>query len=255
MNLKQLIENADTRAGKAFAITIQALILVSLVSFSIDTLPDLSESARFWLYVIEVVTVSIFTIEYGLRVLVADDRLRFITSFYGLVDLVAILPFYISAGVDLRVARSLRLFRVFRIFKFARYSAALDRIKSAFIKIKEELILYVIATLLMVFLSSVGIYYFESEAQPRTFGSVFHCFWWAVVTLTTVGYGDVFPVTVGGRIFTAIVLFLGIGIIAVPTGLFASALTNTRKEPPEVIVRAPADVTSGTWPRDAKSHD
>ncbi len=96
--------------------------------------------------------------------------------------------------------------------------------------IREELVLYVIATLLMVFLSSVGIYYFESDTQPATFGSVFHCFWWAVVTLTTVGYGDVYPVTIGGRIFTAVVLFLGIGIIAVPTGLFASALTATRKE-------------------------
>jgi len=229
MNLKQIVEDYNAPAGKAFAVIIQLLILVSLVSFSIETLPDLSESTRYWLNVVEVGTVSIFTAEYLLRLLVADNRWRFVTSFYGVVDLIAILPFYLSTGVDLRAARSLRLFRVFRIFKFARYTAALDRIKIAFLKIREELALYVIATLLMVFLSSVGIYYFESDTQPERFGSVFHCFWWAVVTLTTVGYGDVFPVTVGGRIFTAVVLFLGIGIIAVPTGLFASALTNTRE--------------------------
>ena len=80
-----------------------------------------------------------------------------------------------------------------------------------------------------MFLSSVGIYYFECESQPEAFGSIFHCLWWAIVTLTTVGYGDVCPITIGGRIFTAVVLLLGIGVIAVPTGLFASALTKTNK--------------------------
>ncbi len=230
MTLKQIVEDTSTRAGKVFALVIQLLILVSLVSFSIETLPDLSDTSRYWLYLAEVVTVSVFTIEYALRILVADDRLRFVTSFYGLVDLVAILPFYISTGLDLRAVRVLRVFRVFRIFKFARYTAALDRIRDAFRTIREELVLYAIATLLMVFLSSVGIYYFESDSQPESFGSVFHCFWWAIVTLTTVGYGDVYPVTVGGRIFTAVVMLLGIGIIAVPTGLFASALTATKRD-------------------------
>jgi voltage-gated potassium channel len=225
MKLKQFVEE-----GKGFNLVIQALILVSLVTFSIETLPELSERARYWLYVVEVLTVSVFTIEYGLRILVADDRLRFVTSFYGVVDLVAILPFYVATGVDLRTVRVLRVFRVFRIFKFARYTQAIDRFKEAFRELREELVLFLVAALLAVFLSSVGIYYFEGEAQPETFGSVFHCMWWAVVTLTTVGYGDVYPVTVGGRVFTACVLVVGIGIIAVPTGLFASALTKGRKK-------------------------
>lgn len=225
MNLKKTIED-----GKTFNLVIQALILVSLISFCIETLPDLSDQARFWLYVVEVITVSLFTIEYGLRILVADNRLRFVTSFYGLIDFIAILPFYVATGIDLRTVRVLRIFRVFRIFKFLRYTKAIERFKDAFRELKEELVLFVIATVLMVFLSSVGIYYFEGESQPETFGSVFHCMWWAVVTLTTVGYGDVYPVTVGGRLFTAFVLFIGIGIIAVPTGLFASALTRPRKK-------------------------
>lgn len=224
MNLKTTIED-----GKAFNLVIQGLVLLSLICFCIETLPDLSDETRYWLYVTEVITVSIFTIEYGLRIFVADNRLKFITSFYGLIDLVAILPFYVATGIDLRTVRVLRIFRVFRIFKFLRYTKAIERFKVAFRDLKEELILFVIATVLTVFLSSVGIYYFEGEAQPETFGSVFHCMWWAVVTLTTVGYGDVYPVTVGGRVFTALVLLIGIGIIAVPTGLFASALTRTRK--------------------------
>ena len=230
MSLKTIVEDTDTRGGKIFALVIQALILVSLISFSVETLPNLSEQARWWLYVVEVVTVSIFTIEYGLRLLVASNRLRFVTSFYGLIDLISIVPFYLTTGVDLRTLRLLRLFRVFRIFKFLRYTQAIERFKDAFREIKEELVLYLMATLLLIFLSSVGVYYFEGEAQPATFGSIFHCLWWAVVSLTTVGYGDAAPITAGGRVFTSFVLLLGIGVIAVPTGLFASALTKTRRK-------------------------
>jgi voltage-gated potassium channel len=227
MSIKQIVENADAPAGRAFDLTIQAFIVISLFGFCVETLPDLSESARFWLFVVEVAVVAVFTIEYVARILVADDKLQFIFSFYGLIDLAAILPFYLSAGVDLRAVRVLRLFRVFRALKLLRYTKAIHRFKRAFLDIREELILYLFATSMLIFLSSIGIYYCESEAQPDAFGSVFHCFWWAIVTLTTVGYGDVFPVTVGGRIFTSLVLILGVGTVAVPSGLFASALTKS----------------------------
>jgi voltage-gated potassium channel len=230
MTLKKIVEDTDTRAGKIFDLTIESLILVSLVGFCLETLPNLSKETQFWLYAVEVVIVSVFTIEYGLRILVADNRWRFIFSFYGLIDLLAILPFYVSTGVDLRAVRAFRLFRVFRMFKFLRYTKAIQRYKRAFIEIREELVLYAIAAAIVLFLSSVGIYYFECETQPEQFGSMFHCLWWAIVTLTTVGYGDVVPVTVGGRIFTFFVLLLGIGTVAVPTGLMASALTRTREK-------------------------
>lgn len=228
MTLKKIIEDTDTQAGKAFDVTIQALIVLSLITFSIETLPNLSATLRYWLYVIEVVTVAIFSIEYACRIIVADHRLAYLFSFYGLVDLTAILPFYLTTGIDLRAVRILRLFRIFRVFKFFRYTEAIQRFKDAFSQIKEELVLYLIATGLMIYISSVGIYFFESEAQPEYFGSIFHCMWWAIVTLTTVGYGDVYPITVGGRIFTGIILLMGVGVIAVPAGLLASALTNTR---------------------------
>ncbi len=134
-----------------------------------------------------------------------------------------------SCPESICAVRALRVFRVFRVLKFLRYTKAMDRFKHTFHEVKDELVLFLVAAVLVVFLSSVGIYYFESEAQPKSFGSVFHCMWWAVVTLTTVGYGDIYPVTVGGRIFTSVILILGIGIIAVPTGLFTAAMRRTRE--------------------------
>jgi voltage-gated potassium channel len=226
MTLKQIIEQTDTRAGRVFDLSIQALIVLSLACFCVETLPDLSRPMRVWPRVLEIVTVAIFTIEYGLRILVADKRLRFIFSFYGLVDLAAILPFYLSTSVDLRSIRVFRMLRLFRAFKLFRYSKAIRRFGYAFSEIKEELVVYLVATGLIIFVSSVGIYYFENPTQPEDFRSIFHCLWWAIVTLTTVGYGDVYPVTVGGKIFTAVILLVGLGVVAVPAGLLASALTK-----------------------------
>ena len=117
-----------------------------------------------------------------------------------------------------------------RLLKLARYTVATDRIVRAFHLVREELILFYAIALLSLYLSSIGIYYFEHDAQPDKFASVFHAMWWSAVTLTTVGYGDVYPITAGGRIFTVVVLFIALGIIAVPTGLFASALSRLHGE-------------------------
>lgn len=230
MQLKRIIEENDTTAGKTFDLFIQFLIVLSLVSFSIETLPDLSVNTKIILNIAEVITVAIFTAEYLLRLIVADKKLKVIFSFYGLIDLIAILPFYIARGIDLRSIRIFRLFRLFRAFKVFRYSNAIQKFKSAFLSVKEEMILFLVATLFLLFIASVGIYYFENPAQPEQFKSIFHCLWWAVVTLTTVGYGDMFPITAGGKIFTSLIAIISIGIIAVPTGLLASALTKTIKE-------------------------
>lgn len=135
-----------------------------------------------------------------------------------------IAPFYLPTGIDLRAVRMLRFFRVFRILKFVRYSRAVERFREAFLDIKEELVVYLLGTVTVVFLATVGIYYFENEAQPEAFASVFHAFWWAIVTLTTVDYGDVYPMTVGGKVFASMVLLLGLGIVSVPPALVASAL-------------------------------
>ena len=135
--LKKIIENSDSKAGKLFDIFIQILIIISLICFSIETLPNISLLNRKFLNIIEISSIIIFTIEYILRIIVADNKIKFIFSFYGLVDLCAILPFYITRTIDLRSIRILRLFRILRIFKITRYNAALKRLGRTFIKIKE----------------------------------------------------------------------------------------------------------------------
>ena len=230
LRLKNIIEKTDTKAGRFFDLFIQALIVISLVTFTIETLPDLSNSFRQILSIVETVTVIIFTAEYLLRLSVTDKKLKFIFSFYGLIDLLAILPFYVAKGVDLRSIRIFRLFRLFRIFKVLRYSKAIQRFRKAFTSVKEELVLYMIATVFLLYISAVGIYYFENSIQPEKFKSIFDGLWWATATLTTVGYGDVYPITVGGKIFTFIILLIGLGIVAVPAGLIASALTETDRD-------------------------
>jgi voltage-gated potassium channel len=226
--LRQIVEENDTPAGRAFDLSIQALIVLSLVTFSIETLPDLSPRTQKWLYAVEVATVLAFTVEYLLRLALAERKLKFAFSFFGIIDLLAILPFFAATGLDLRSIRAFRFLRLFRAFKIVRYSKAIRRFHRAFIIAREELVLFVIITLMLLYFSAVGIYYFEHEAQPKQFASVFHSLWWSVATLTTVGYGDIYPVTVGGKIFTFAVLLIGLGIVSVPAGLVASALSKAR---------------------------
>jgi voltage-gated potassium channel len=226
--LKRIVEQNDTRWGRVFDLVIVSLIFVSLAAFSIETLPDLSAQTKRVLGTIEVVTVVVFTVEYLLRVFVADNKRRFVFSFFGLVDLFAILPFYIAAGFDLRMIRALRVLRLFRAFKLTRYSKAIQRFHRAFLIAREEIVLFLTVAIILIYFAAVGIYYFENGAQPKAFASVFHSLWWSVVTLTTVGYGDVYPVTVGGKIFTFLVLIIGLGIVSVPAGLMAAALSKAR---------------------------
>lgn len=231
-SIKRIVEDNDTRWGRVFDISILSLVIVSLMTFSIETLPTLSSTAKRWLHATEVIIVAVFTFEYLLRLAVADSKRRFAFSFFGLVDLLAILPFYLALGLDLRSIRALRFLRLFRAFKMARYSSAIQRFHRAFLIAKEEIILFLIVAIMVMYFAAVGIYYFENEAQPEAFASVFHSLWWAVATLTTVGYGDVYPITVGGRIFTFFVLIIGLGIVAVPAGLLASALSKARELEP-----------------------
>ena len=233
MDLKAMVERNDTTPGRIFDLVMQALILFSIVSFTIETLPDLEADTRTFLYATEVVIVIIFTIEYLLRLYVADRKLGYVLSFYGIIDLLAILPFYLTSGIDLRSLRVFRMFRLFRLLKLLRFGRAMRRFSRAFVIAKEEIALFGVVTLMLLYLSAVGIYYFEHVAQPEAFKSVIHSLWWAVTTLTTVGYGDVYPITAGGKIFTFFMLMIGLGIVAVPAGLLASALSKARMEEQE----------------------
>ena len=238
-HLKALVSNPESKASRAFELTIQAMIAISLLAFSFETLPDLPDWARTFLSWIEIATVLIFTIEYLLRLSAAEKKSGFVFSFFGIIDLIAILPFYLTLvgglfpGADLRSIRIIRLLRIFRILKLARYSRAINRFHRAFLAAKEEIVLYFAVTLIMLYFAAVGIYFFEHDAQPEQFKSIIHSFWWAIATLTTVGYGDSFPVTAGGRMFTFFILMLGLGVVSVPAGLVATALEQARAEEAE----------------------
>lgn len=224
-----ILEDTTTKRGRLFDYFIQILILLSLVSFSLDTLPNLSYNTRVFLDYFEVISIVIFTIEFLLRIYVSKKPLSYIFSFYGIIDILAILPFYLNRVLDLRFLRAFRIFRIFRALKLLRYNKALNRFRIAFKIVKEEVTLFFIVTLVLIFITSAGIYFFENEAQPEVFKSVFHSAWWSIVTLTTVGYGDVYPITLGGKIFTFFVLMIGVGLVTVPAGLVATALSKARE--------------------------
>ena len=230
MSLRSKLQEWGTTYDRPISLSIQFLIVLTMIAFSIETLPELSQPWQEALTLFELVSVAIFSIEYVVRLIAAGNRVAFMTSFFGVIDLLAILPFYLSFGIDLRSIRVLRLFRLFRLLKLARYNKAIQRFHKAIVIAREEIILFLVLTMMMLYLSAVGIYHFEHDAQPKVFASIFHALWWAVVTLTTVGYGDAYPITVGGRIFTFLILLIGLGIIAVPTGIIASSLQQARDE-------------------------
>ncbi len=205
------------------------LIILSVIAFSIETLPDLDETALSYLNYFEWFTVSVFTIEYAYRIYKAENKLKFVSSFYGIVDLLAILPFFLALAVDLRSLRVLRLLRLARLFKLSRYNTAFDRLYRAFYQAKHELIVSISILAIAIYLSAFGIYHFEHNAQPEKFRSIFDAMWWSLSTVTTVGYGDIYPITSGGRIFTFFVLICSLGLVAVPTGIFAAALLAVRE--------------------------
>jgi len=160
--LVKLVIESDSKLGKRFDIFIQILIVLSIISFSIETLPELNKDVLIILDLFELITVILFSIELILRLFLTSPPFKYLFSFYGLIDILAILPFYLTTGFDLRTVRVFRLFRIFKLFK---YSTAIDRLVEAFSEIKKELLLFLIGTLFFIYLSSIGIYYFEKELK------------------------------------------------------------------------------------------
>ena len=232
--LRNIIDKTDTQLGLMFDLTVQATIVISLIAVSIETLPSLSIPAMAAIGIIELVVVCLFTVEYLVRLLVAPKKSDFILSFWGIIDLLAILPYYLlfigfGVGFDLIVLRAFRLLRIIRIFKLARYSRSIARLGLALKIAKDDLLLALIGASIMLFVASFGIYQFENSAQPETFTSVFDSLWWALSTLTTVGYGDIYPITLGGKIFTGAILMIGLGVVALPAAIISSSLTEAKK--------------------------
>ncbi len=221
--IRRVVWESDTRSGRVFDTVVLSVIVGGLAIDGIVTLEGLNPSVNQFLVLASTAVTTLFVIEYVLRLATAPNRWQYMRSFYGIVDLAAILPTLL--GLDLRALRAFRLFRLLRLLKITR-ARALSRFGKALWTVRDEGLIFLFTTALVLYLAAAGIHYFEHEAQPDVFGSIPESLWWAVATLTTVGYGDAYPVTVGGRLFTAVILLCGMGIVAVPAGLVASALTR-----------------------------
>lgn len=225
-----VLDGTDREVGATVALSIHGLIIASAITYAISTIPSLPLEVHVWLGRFEALCVIIFMGEYFLRLYAAPNRLRYALSFWGLIDLIAWLPSVLLVTGATAAIRLVRLLQVFRVLKIMRYSRALRRLGRAFHESRDELAVFFFVAFFLLYLAAVGIYFFENPEQPQAFSSVPASLWWAVVTLTTVGYGDVVPVTVGGRIFTTLVLFLGMGVFAVPAGIITSALITPEIE-------------------------
>ena len=217
-------------SSRSLEMVVCLLIVGSLIAYTVSTLPDLSETGRMLAVRIELAISAIFTLEYALRVFSTPKPLRYTTSFIGIVDVLATLPLVALLGPELAVARSLRLFRLFRLVRIARYVVAADRLKKIARDTRDDLILFGSLSAALIFIAGVVMHLLEKEAQPQAFGSVVHGIWWAIVSLTTVGYGDVYPVTAAGKVVAGLIVLAGVGIVAVPAGLVAGAVVKAREE-------------------------
>ncbi len=235
------IAQVDDRASRWFDIFIVLLISFNIIALVLESVDEMHARYEFWFYWFEILSVGVFSVEYLLRIWSCveapgkrfsqpvNGRLRFFLTPMALVDLCAILPFYLGMffSLDLRFLRALRLLR---IFKLTRYSTALSMLLKV---LRDEarsfgaafLILFVI-----MIIASSGVYLFEHKAQPEAFSNIPEAAWWAVATLTTVGYGDVTPVTVGGKLFGIVIMIIGIGMVALPAGILASAFTEELRQ-------------------------
>jgi len=221
-------------ASAVFDWGIIILIAVNVVLVILDTFSGLPEWSLLLFKRVETVSVIIFTAEYLLRLWTANflyeikkplaARLTYIFSVMALVDLFAVLPFYMPFlfPIDLRVLRMLRLLRLFRLFKVNRYTNALSSVGNVLKRKAAQLISSMFVVTILMVMASILMYAIENEAQPDVFENALSGLWWAVATLTTVGYGDIYPVTIAGKILGAVIALLGIGFVAVPTGIISA---------------------------------
>ena len=205
------------------------LIVLSVVSLALSTEIDAASPLVAYLDHFETGLSVAFTAEYLTRLYLGGRRYAF--SFFGFVDLLAGLPgmLVLGGGHDLLVLRTLRVFRLVSLLKIGRYGGAAARLGRALHSVREEFALLAGVAATVLCLAAFGIRYFEHEAQPEHFSTFGDCLWWAVVSLTTVGYGDIYPETAGGKAFASVVLLLSVGIVAAPAGLIAAALSTQKR--------------------------
>ena len=232
------------RLGRGIDRALVALILLNVAAVTVETLPGVEEAYGGWFFALELLSVAVFTVEYLLRLWAAAEdpdqgrdggplgdwrrRLRYMIRPVALVDLAAILPFYLTLFGLIPPAdgRALRAVRMLRILKLTRYSVAMQSIMAVFRTERRTMAAALLIVFIALHLSATAVYLAEHQAQPEKFGSIPESMWWALATLTTVGYGDVVPITPVGRVVGSVVMVLGIGLFVLWTGLFASSFVD-----------------------------
>ncbi len=231
-------ERADDPMGRVVNTGLVALILLSSVAVILESVSSLAETYGGWFQVIEVGSLTVFVLEYVFRLWVCVEqkafqepwsgRLRYLITPFALVDLMACLPalLYLWVPADTRIIRVFRVWRLLRLLKLTRYNQSFDELWEVLRNRKGELIVTLAGGILFLLVASTFMYLAEQESQPEVFSSIPATMWWGVATLTTVGYGDMFPVTVWGKLWGGIVAVVGIGLFALPAGIIGSGLVE-----------------------------
>lgn len=242
-NVSQLIEfNASASPSARFIdFAMVTLIIANVIAIVLESVAPIYQRYVDYFWLFEIISIVIFTIEYILRVWACPDiknknyedsfkgRCRYLCSMPALIDLAAILPFYLSLfiAIDLRF---LRIFRVFRVFKLTRYSSAMNILLKVLRQEASAFFATFSILTIVLLLAASGIYLIEHDVQPQAFGSIPAAMWWATATLTTVGYGDVTPITPMGKLFAGVITIVSMGMVALPAGIMASGFSAQLKQ-------------------------
>lgn len=224
----------ETPAEYWMRVGIAVLIFVNVIIVILETVQEIHAACYQLFQVIEVFSVIIFAVEYALRLWAIVEhpkfrhplwgRVRYFFTFFALIDLFAILPFFLPhlISADLLIVRALRLFRLIRVLKLGRYSTSFEMMARVLRKKREEMFSSMFVLVIILIISSSMMYFIEHEAQPKAFPNIPAALWWGVATLTTIGYGDIYPITALGKVFAAISAILSVGIVALPSGIIVT---------------------------------
>lgn len=236
----EIIFEADTPAGKHFDVALLWAIAISVIVVMLESVPSLRDEYGSWFFVLEWVLTVLFSIEYILRIVTVKKPLKYILSFYGIIDLLSILPtflgLFITGTQSLSVIRVLRFMRIFRVLKLMQFSSQASLLKRALVDSKNKILVFLFGVFVLVIILGTLMYVVESEEAGFT--SIPRSIYWAIVTLTTVGFGDITPQTVLGQTIASIVMITGYAIIAIPTGIVTSEMASSYKPPKKTNTQA-----------------
>lgn len=230
--LHQIIYEADTPMGKLFDVVLLILILFSVIVVMLESVHRFNAKYHDWFYVIEWIITIFFTIEYIARVITVKKPSSYIFSFYGIIDFLSTIPLYLTfifVGSNyLLIVRALRLLRVFRILKITRYVGEGNKLQRALIESRAKIFIFIFAVLIVAVIAGTLMYMIEGEESG--FVNIPVSVYWCVVTLTTVGFGDIAPITPAGQFLATLIMILGYGVIAVPTGIVSAQYMRDSSE-------------------------